>query len=207
MESQTVSLYQSIDDLPLSNFITCLVDNNLNALVKSGLPSSDQLQSKWMEILTDYTDAIGSNENKMSLSIYKECIALDCKLKIVHACVTVLEGDYEETLAMMLNQLCKCNYSYQGENKIKELKSALARSKSIKIALDMKLLDFEGMREKQTKNDNKPTRKYFISVLIFLSNHAKYAITDTISVAEYCERVRQYNIFCEQSKPKSHGRR
>lgn len=199
MESQTVSLFQSINELPLSNFITCLVDNNLNALVKSGLPTSEVLQDTWIDILAEYSDCIGTNENKMFLSIYKELIVLDAKLKIIDSCADVLSGTHEDSIAKMLNELCKTNYKFLGENRIKELQSCLNRSKSLKIAFDLKMIQFEAIREKQNKGE-KPSRKYFISILIFLSNHAKYAITDSISVAEYCERVRLYNSYCEQTK-------
>lgn len=207
MESQTVSLYQSITELPLSNFITCLVDNNLLALCKNGvIPKQEQLNDVWIDILQEYTDAIGNNESKMSLSIYKELIVLDSKLKIVHACIAVLEGDYEESIATMLNEICRTNYNFQGETKIKELKSCLNRSKSIKIAFDLKMMQFEGLREK-INNDEKPTRKHFTSVLIFLSNHAKYNISDSITVLEYCERLKQYNYYCQQTKQAANGRR
>ncbi|MBP9845834.1 MAG: hypothetical protein KBD43_07265 [Saprospiraceae bacterium] len=202
-----MSLYQSINELPLSNFITCLVDNNLLALCKNGsIPTQEQLNEVWVDILQEYTDNIGNNESKMSLSIYKQLIVLDSKLKIVHACIAVLEGDYEESIATMLNEICNTKYNFQGETKIKELKSCLNRSKSIKIAFDLKMMEFEGLREKQN-NEEKPSRKHFTSVLIFLSNHAKYNIPDSVTVLEYCERVKQYNYYCQQVKPATNGRR
>ena len=205
MDEQSISLYRSINELPLSNFKTCLVDNNLNALIKSGLPDGDTLQDVWIDILAEYSDAIGSNENKMFLSIYKDVIILDSKLKIIHSCVAVLEGSWEESIATMLNELCKTNYKFEGEDRIKELQSCLNRSKSLKISFDLKLIQFDAIRVK-VQTGEKPTHEYFISMLIFLSNHAKYSITDSITVREYCERVRLYTKYCEQIKPTKNGR-
>jgi hypothetical protein len=199
MAEQITSLYRSIDELPLRNFITCMVDDNLNALIKSGVASPEQLQDLWNEILSDYTDAVGNNENKLMLSNYKQLILLDAKLSIIETCIAILEKTYDETLANTLNELCGTKYKFQGENLQKELKSCFTRSRSIKIAFDLKMADFEAIRKKQINNE-RPTRKYFMSILIFLSNHAKYQITDEITVAEYCERLRLYNQHCESLK-------
>lgn len=200
-ESPAFSLYRGIDEIPLRDFIEYLIDGNIIKLVKSGIPPDYlSLHERWLEILIDYNDSMGTSEIKLILTVSKEIAVLEYKLKMIHAAIAVMEHNYDQTLADFLNSICVTKYQFK-EDKIKELKSCLNRSKSFKISLDLKRAQYAGILEKQNASEGeKPTRKFFIGVLILLSNHAKYAITDSITVAEYCERVKQYNQYCEQLK-------
>ncbi len=201
-EKTEYNMYQGIDDIPLYIFIDCLVDNNTTRLVKSGaIPDALDLHERWLNILIDYNDAVGNNETKLMLQISKEISVLECKLKYIHAAITVLEFDYNEDLAIFLNLVCNTRYSFNDGNKIKDLKSCLNRSKQFKIQLDLKKLRYAGILDKQDKGEKStPTRAFFTGALIAISNHAKFHITDMITVREYCERLKQYNAYYEQLK-------
>ena len=47
---QAVKIYTSCYDTPMSAFISCVVDENYNALVVSGNPTPEQIQSAWYGI-------------------------------------------------------------------------------------------------------------------------------------------------------------
>ena len=64
--------YQSIHDLPLNKFIDCMVDGNLSALIISGFPQPELLAEAWDNILGEYSDIIGSQEQRMIFQLWKE---------------------------------------------------------------------------------------------------------------------------------------
>jgi hypothetical protein len=42
-------------------------------------------------------------------------------------------------------------------------------------------------------------------MLITISDHAKYEITDDITVFQFCERIRRYNSLIEKLQKQSNG--
>lgn len=219
------SIYLSIHKLPLHKFIDCIVDNNIYALRIKGNPSEIELQQAWNNILQEYTETIGDNEYRLHLSLFRSISELQLTLDQIRSLAAeekrdpvtgditelgILRKLYSRYLCNELNKLLKTSFrlnwadqaSYQ-----EELNKCMRRSKAIKISLDLKLLQFEAIEKKhEDKKGHTYTRPYFISVLINLSNHAKYQIPDTITVLEYCERMKQYNQYAETLKNQKHGR-
>ena len=220
-EPQPLSIYQGISNLPLSRFIDCIVDGNLYALVITGIPDQKQLQTAWANILQDYSEAIGAGEYKLYISLYKEISLLKIDYDSIYSIVDalrsiqeyILSKDYEvdedfytlqKSLSDSLNKILKIscrfntkdNASYQDE-----LDKCIRRSGGLKIRLDLKLLAFAEI-EKKTKGGKKMDRAYFDSMLITISDHAKYEIGENITVSKYCERIKRYNQYCESLKRK-----
>jgi len=206
-DTLSVKLYQQITKLPLSNFIDCLVDNDLSALIISGVPSERELQEAWTEIYEQYVEAIGDNESRMHLQLLKEITILDNKLKIIQLLVYILSTPYRDEsskeLIALLNRLCVTNLKFDSDA---ELQRAVNRSKSIKIKMDLKIAQLDDMQKKMSDKSQKPSREHFYSILITLSDHAKFDISDNISVFEFCQRMSRFNIYYEKLNL-SHGRR
>ena len=214
-EVKDVSYHKSIDNLPLNKFIDCLVDNNLSALTISGFPTEQQLTEAWAVIINQYTDIIGSHEYKMYVSMFKEVALLKLTLQQINIIIAkedkekgikpgILRLGYDEFFAGEINRLlgtsCRFNWNDQ-KSYYAELDKCVNRSKAIKIQLDLKLLKFEAIEKKNTQSAvTKIDRQYFVSILITLSDHAKYPILDNIKMSEYCERIKRFNIYCEQLK-------
>lgn len=195
----STKLYQHINELPLSRFIECLVDNNLKVLIISGVPEEDVLNEAWANIYEQYVEAIGDSENKMYLRLLKDIAKLDNKLKIIELIVKVLATPYRDNsaqeLIMELNKLCNTNFKF---NDPSELQRCINRSKSIKIQLELKMAQFKEMQNKMESHNKMPTREYFLSILITLSDYSKYEITDSITVYSFCERMKRFKHYCEQ---------
>jgi len=194
-----------------------MADNNLSALIISGLPTEEELQKAWETISGQYIERIGSNEYKMFLAIYKEISILKITLDQVNFIAArenkekgippgVLRLYYVEELAMELNKLVGANFKFNNNDPQSyhaDLDRSINRSKSIKIQLDLKLLSFEAIEKKNiASGKEKPSREYFTSVMVTLSDFAKYQLPDTIKMGEYCERLKRFNKACEQSKKK-----
>jgi len=215
------SIYQNITNLPLSKFIDCIVDGNLSALIITGFPDFKRLQSAWNNILQDYSEAIGTGEYRLYISLYKEISLLKIDYESIHTIVDALRSiqefivinDYDvnedvyscqKVLCKELNKLLHTSCRFNNRDDIsyhEELNKCIRRTGGLKIRLDLKLLAFAEI-EKKAKDGKKMDRAYFDSMLITISDHAKYEIGENITVSKYCERIKRYNLYCESLKSK-----
>lgn len=192
--------YQSITQLPLNRFIDCIVDNNLSALIISGFPSQLELQIAWEEIKMEYSDAMGDLESRVYHQLFKEVHGLTITLEQVQLLTDTLDKVYYEPLAKKLNGLLHTNFKFnpkEPEAYRKMLRSCINRSKAFKIDLDLKTIKLKGMAEKKEQGKGSYSRQYFQSFLITLSDHAKFPIQESVTVYEFCERIRRFNAHCE----------
>lgn len=215
-----LSLFQNINELPLNRFIDCLVDGNLYSLVKTGeVINYEKLVVIWNNILKEYTDAIGSSEFKLFLSLYKDITLLELKynsiinvinsIRLIHDLKNLFEKEITEELIQIHDQFAnqlnfqlntKCQFNFYDSTSCRdEIDKCERRSKSIKIRLDLKLISYKAIQGKNN-DEIKMDRNYFDSVLITISDHAKYEITENITVSKFCERIKRYNQYCESLK-------
>jgi hypothetical protein len=178
-----------------------VVDDNLYALVISGTPNDEELQAAWLQIQGEYADAISDSEHRMYVSLFKEITILATNLQLIEYAVEILEQVYSKELADRLNKLLNTSFQFDPADPVKykaTLKNCLMRSKSIKINLDLKQIQMQGMQDKMKEPGKKATREYFQSILITLSNHVKYQLSESITVFEFCDRLKRYNKECEE---------
>jgi hypothetical protein len=208
MDTPSAKWYRHITEMPLSRFIDVVVDENYAALIITGYPPIDELHAAWLDIQGEYADAMGDSEHRLYISLFKEAIVLKTNLDLIIVAVGVLEQTYSPELLSRLNKLLNTSYTLDPNDPVKykaTLKSCIMRSKAIKINLDMKEMQLKAIQEKEQEPGKKPTREYFQSILITLSDHAKYSIQDSITVFEFCDRVKRFNKYCEQVKKQANG--
>jgi len=221
-QQDSIVLYKSIINLPLCRFIDCMVDGDFQALVISGTTTnSRELQETWANILQEYSQAIGTGEFKLYTMLYREvsilrldCDEINCLIQSLNSVqdyillnkLNVIEYIFtmQTTWGIQINNLLKtnCKFNYKDDPTYREeLNKCIRRSKSIKIKLDLKLLAFAAIQNKNTA-EVKIDRAYFDSLLITISDHAKYEITENITVNKFCERIKRYNQYCDNLKSK-----
>lgn len=209
-DTQSSKWYQNISDLPLTRFIDVMVDGNLYALVITGKPTELELHKAWAEIQLQYADAMKDNEFRLLNSLMKEVHRLSITLDQIHMAIDQLKQRYVEKFAKLLNGWLGSSFKFDTrfpEDYEKDLQRAYNRSKGIKIELTLKRSRYEALQKKFSSRDKKPTREYFMALLITLSDHVKYRIPDSITVFEYCERIRRLNQYFETMQTKFNGRR
>lgn len=226
MQTQVNILYHTtIDELPRNKFIDCDVDNNLASLIIGPVPDPETLKSiypslnnAWINILSQYGERIGSNEYKMYIKLYKEIEILKITLTQINALAGrekkdeqgniiqqagLLRNYYVEEKAKDLNDLLKtsCRFNYlDAKSYHAELDKCINRSKAIKIQLDLKLLTFHAIEQKHKgKEGEKNTRQYYDSMMVTLSDHAKYNLPEDIKMGQYCERLNRFIQACEKA--------
>ena len=204
--SPTVKLYQNIRETPLHIFRDCLVTGNHHLLIIEGNPTQEQLQTAWEYLVNEYAAATGDAEYKLYLTTYKELMALAVDLGNAEMLIDTLRKAFYQPLLDELNKLLGSSVRLDGLEKepyYKQLDILYKRSRGIKIKLDLKRMQFEAMEKKfEGKGGGKPTHEYFDSMLITLSDHAGFQLTDRISVYEYCDRIKRYMKHVEQMNKK-----
>jgi len=205
-DTQSHKWYQSIVDLPLNRFIDCACNNNLSALIISGFPDPEQLTIAWAEINEQYSEAMGDSTHKLYVTLFKEVTALTIDLRQIAALIELLYQVKYKPFEDRLNSLLFTNFRFE-DNRTKELETCTRLSKSIAVKIDLKTARLVAMQSGNV-DKKKPTPEYFYSVLITLSDHAQYQITDSVTVFEYCERVKRLGQYVDKQKQKqkSNGR-
>ena len=197
---QSWSLYQSITELPLSRWIDLTVDGYLKALIKEGTPPENELHRAENELRIQYADAIGDGEYRVYVGVIKELADMELVLSQVYSMVRVLTDVYVPLFADRLNRLLKTSFVFDINNPEaydKLLSRCLNRSKIYKLRIDLKKIELEKLETKYQGKSGKATREYYMGLLISLSDHAGYPITDNITVYEFCERIKRANKINE----------
>lgn len=207
-DTQLSKYFQNIFELPLVNFENCLVNSNLSALVIAGFPKPEELARAWENILSEYHEALGQADYKMYLNLYKAIKVLEVKYSLIKdILIAGLRKTYSKYLCDELNEWMRTSFKFDitnTDNYFKDLDRCEKRTGAMKIALDMKRIEFVEIDKKFNKGEGeKPhDRNYFTSVLVILSKHNGYRITRDIFVNEYCEYLRQFNLWCDKENSK-----
>jgi hypothetical protein len=207
MDQQSGTWYQHITELPLRNYVDCVVNGNYKALVISGNPSEYDLLLAWSNIQQEDADASGDHEHRLYITLFKEVTLLKVTLQTIHYLIEILQEVYYEPYTVELNNLLKTSFKFDQTDLSKyheTLRRCYNRSKGLKIDLEIKLIQFKAIEKKNQDTGKKPTREYFQSVLITLSDHAKYPIHDSITVWEFRDRIRRFTQYCEQLEKMKH---
>ena len=211
--------YKNIVDLPLSRYIDVAVNDNLNALTIEGFPTEAELFEAWVEIRSQYADAMGDMEHKMYLRVLKEVAILSTDYETVQKLANFLLGfdcetflrnadenkevfDEVHKIALNINKILRSTFKfdpYQPDTFRNDLKRSLNQSKALKIRLDMKKIEFDAIRKTNEEAEG-PTKEYFYGILITLSDHAKLPLNESMTVYEFCERVQRYNYYLSQKQ-------
>lgn len=188
-----------------------LVDGNLKALVIDGQPDQEDILKAWKVIQEEYIEAIGEKELMMERALYIEIITLEANFFLARLAIEQMQLSYHPGFARHLNAILKTNFQFDPNDPEKYyalLKNCYNRTGGIKIDLDLKKIQYAAIEEKyKEKGESQPyTREYFQTMLITLSDFVQYQLHDTITVFEYCDRIRRLQKYNEQVKAQQYVR-
>lgn len=201
--------YQSIYQLPLNRFIDCMVDKNLYALVISGAPTKEQLAKAWSDIRMEYTDKIADHEYRVYLDLFKEINVIKNNMDQVNELINLLKYNYVKQFADRLNRLLITNFVFDVEKPAeydKLLQRCYNMTGGLRLRLDVQILNFQAIEAKH-KDHKAPTRDYYLSLLITLSDNAGYALPENMTTFEFCERMARAHRKNEALKKQPNVRR
>jgi len=196
-------LFLHINELPLYLFIDCIVDKRYWALVINGTFTEEEVIAAWEVIVDQYNAALGDSEGKLYLFLYKLIALKEIDIQMIYQAVNILRIVYNKPFADRLNKLLGTSFKFNpddGEEYLKLLTRCLNRTKGLQLDLDRRKMEFEAIKKRHEGERVEPTREYFQTVLINLSDFAKYPVDDKIKTFEFCERFRRLTKYLEKER-------
>lgn len=196
-----LSLYSRCDEIPLSNFIDCLCDNNLNRLKKNKyFPVINRWkQEAWSILGEEYSQKTDGDKYKATINITKDIYRDVCRLLAIDTCINRLVNKYDKDAADILRNF-GYKLSFNADDREKYLNELAIVKKKVKIIV----LSLEKNREKYEKLSDKKAitgneRDEFINTLTILSKHQGYRINpDVTTLLEYLNILDNYKKETER---------
>jgi hypothetical protein len=205
---KSAEYHTTIYKLPLATFIDVAVDGDLNLLTISGQPTKVQLAEAWESISEQYNDVIasGSAETWGLINLYKAAMRNDSRIKAIESFISVMQTVYVKQFANAINKILHTSFKFDHTNKpqyYSELKRALQRSKGFKVQLQIEqskiLANLAKKQLSAGQKPEKPTREYFMALLLNVSDAAGFDIDERqITVYKFCERLKRHNRTIEK---------
>ena len=193
----------------------------MSALTIEGYPTPEQLNQAWFSIQQQYTDAIGDMELKIYWRLVSEVHTIYINMEIVNktapSLLDLLESlydddsgltqqdytvimDYIKAAGEALNGITNSEFAFdpQDYETFKgEVRKSVSKAKVLTLQYQQKKSQLDVMKEKSEKGE-KPTKEYYIGLLMTLSDGAGYKLTiDSETVYEFCERIRRHQTKAE----------
>lgn len=195
------NLYIKCSQTPLDVFIDCLVNKNLNRLIKFGKANTRQLNEAWESLFSDYCEILGSPQYTRMVSLTKEIGMLQSKMLCITLCLKVLTVRYSYKC---VQQLHKFGYNYKfsltdPQGYWKDIETVQKKSKSSELALDRALNEYKALFTKS--EGGAPTLAVFENNLIELSKYMGFRLNQKeITVSEYVAIIKRREREIESLK-------
>lgn len=196
--NSSVLYYRNIEECTLAAFISCICDENLNAL---GVAPMEQLQAAWFDIYTQFIDRSEEPDVRLALRLTRAIYTLKYKRLKIENVVAYLAVRWDEDFVTWLRKL---GYRYKFDatretEYTRDLKLILSRLGKFDIEIELYQAELDAIEEKN--KGEKVSRAYFTKTLVRLSNHNKYRIDPSVTtVSEYCELKTNYINYVKQSE-------
>lgn len=177
-----------------------------------GKATYKQINDAWEQLFTEYCELSGSPQYQRLVNLSREIGGLQSKLLSIRLCVRVLGYRYS---ARAVSTLKRFGYNYKfnpldAEGYVRDLKAVMIKSRSVEIALDQSLAEYEKLLK---ESDGKSlTEDDFQRVLIELSKFMGFRINaKEITVSEYVamikrrEREVEHLLGKQVTNKKAHG--
>lgn len=199
---QAVKLYTSCYDVPMSAFISCVVDENYNALVVSGNPTPEQIQAAWDGIYEQYSELSHNTVYSEYVQRLKEHTIVFTQINGLTAGITVLRyGDYPDVIASLRKLGFSVPETPLNPKKYIELIESLSRQLS-GLHTRLKMLDKMLKDAVKSQQGKAAKRSDFVRAASVMSKFMGFRVDlNDITVAEYIEYQNQM-IEYSRKQPK-----
>jgi hypothetical protein len=184
-----------------------MVDNDLPKLIieqGDNPPTAEELKLLWEDIVFQYNDALTDVSQGQMKTLYRQYYEAKVKHDLILKYIELLNNWYVEKWAKELNRLLGTRFVFdpsQKEDYDKLLDRCFNRSKGQMLQVELLHSQLDALTKKMNTGD-KPTRDYFYGLLISLSDHAEYQITDQVMTWEVCERMNRLQKYIKQTVKK-----
>jgi hypothetical protein len=192
-------LYATLD-LPLDNFIRCICDKELSALIISGRPSQEQLLRSWEVIFTQFLDGMKDDKGLRKLRLTKEINRLGFDYKIIELSLTYLDVAYDPEIAATLSRHIRVDKLDPEDRPTYEraLKVVHNRAQRLKLELDEKRAEMAVLDKLSTGKSVTITRHYFDQLIGQVARYMHFYINRRKTTTG--EFVSFYSLMKEESE-------
>lgn len=203
---KSYSIYSSCYTCPLNVYIRVVCDNDFNALVISGNPTEDAIKEAAGKLFAEFSQLCGDSSASRHNTLLREIYMYRAQIVGYSICARLMLMDDLECAVKNLNELgfrCKMPENEKEIESLGERLSSKIKEKTIRMKKAQK--DFESLKE--TKQGEKPTRRYFVDQLIEISKWLGFRVTDDITIAEYASYLNKMKEYVEtiRLKMKQHA--
>lgn len=197
------NLYQSIAEICMHNFLNCYVYGNLSYLIISGKATQEQLQECWDKLHKDYVYAIGDNEQKLYLRLFREVSELATRIHLIRRIIEILYNYRVKQMEAMLNKELNSSFKFDSSKPVeydKLLQKCYNKSKGLILQYDLKNIQLKSIEKNQKSGkEEKPTWEYFGGMLNVLRLIHKCPLdTRVITPYEYIDLIRLTNKMSQK---------
>lgn len=182
----------------LDKFIDAYCNNNLNALVKFGEPTQEELLIAWEEIQTKYIEIIGGSDFTERVSLVKEIQELSFKVEKIEFILEVLsiaptEGIYSQLFEMGYT-LPQLPYNEPNIDRICKMVTANMKRDVAQVQILGKRL-----QDEQKGGETKVTVESFYNILVEIADTFKVVLKETeTNVMTFAMYIKKYKDKAEQ---------
>jgi ribosomal protein S15P/S13E len=201
--SLPLNIYHTCANLPLSKFISCICDNDLNSLIITGTASNEQLEESWILILSEYQELKDDTIDSVTqIRLTKEIKRLKNHLFLVDTCVHYLTFRYSESIAKSLQKL---GYTFKPKSTIpskyiNELTAVVNRSNTRFIELQQNISQLKKEIDK-LQDGIKITRSDFENKLIYIEEMQKVSYDmDKLTVQKFVLLEKKFEDYIKHKK-------
>jgi len=91
-----LKLFLSLEQLPLSVYITCAVDKDYSGLVIAGKPTAKELQEAWIKLQSDFYELIEDKRVQDNNDLTGKINKISLKIDVVTCLIAALLEEYKE---------------------------------------------------------------------------------------------------------------
>lgn len=189
--------YSHINKTPLSVFVDCYVDDNLNSLIIDGPVEKNVLEKAWFDMRMQFSQATKNHSQVIYLNLLKETSVLSACVDAANDVIELMEYCYSPVLGKYLNKIIGARISWPEQNRQeinRSIKHAASYVKSMNLRLNIKSQELDKHKARiASGNDAKPTREYFDLLLNLIEEHFSVAVDYTILTSRFCDKITRMN--------------
>lgn len=159
-----------LEKVSFTNFLKCLINNDLEVLKISGNPSQNQLFLAWITILSAYYVTIGSKEQVRYIKMVAKMEAINLKINVVTALCVSLRQWYEP-------KLCEClkmwgyRLPFTDESFLKDIDRVLILLQNDNNKLATERCKYDNAQKANKGKGEAPTKDAYMKILYAIEKH------------------------------------
>lgn len=193
------NIFCRCSEIFLSQFIECLINNNLQVLIKEDTANQSDLAKAWELIYNEYAQLNESIVYRTVLSYEKEISRLTERYSQITTACLVLSVKHSKYFIQLLKDF-GYNYTFNYADKESfeaDLENVLKKSKSILIQKEQKEKAYQKFMSEQ-KNE-KVTAQYFDDCLTAISQFMRIDYQpETIKLTKFVNILKKMNSYNEK---------